>query len=108
MKIHIKGTNKVYEVTLRASNGDQYEPDIFGDEDLLLRYPVLDQDDCQIDCQAEMFQEDFDALIEFWRRDVDDYNNGEPSCLGDPDDEDYEEKKLRNPEYLLTCERLID
>ena len=107
MTIHIKGTNKVYDVTLRAWNGDQYEPDIFGDEDLPLRYPVLDQDDCRIDCQTEMIQEDFDALVKFWRRDVADYNNGEPSCLGDPDDEDYIAKKLRNPKFLLTCERRL-
>ena len=108
MTIHIKGTTKVYEVTLRASNGDQYEPDIFGDEDLPLRYPVIYQDDCRIECQAEMSREVFDSMVKFWRREVDDYNNGEPSLLGDPDDEDYDAKKLRHPEYLLMCERLID
>lgn len=110
MTIHIKGTTKVYEVTLRALNGDQYELDCFGDfeENLPLRYPVIDRDDCRIECQAEMTQEDFNSLIKFWRRDVDDYNSGEPSCLGDPDDEDYEAKKLRNPKYRLTCAKLLD
>lgn len=110
MTIHIKGTTRAYDVTLRAWNGDQYGPDCFGDfeEELPLRYPMIYQDDCRIECQAEMSREVFDSMVKFWRREVDDYNNGEPSLLGDPDDEDYDAKKLRHPEYLLMCERLID
>ena len=64
---------------------------------------------CGIDCQAEMTQDDFDWLILYWQREVDDYNSGEPSCLGDPDDEDYNEAKKQRPRYtLFVDEAFID
>lgn len=94
MTINITGTNKAYDVTLRAWIGDQYEPDCFGD---------LETNTCD---GAEMTQEDFDHLVEWWQREVDDYNNGEPSLLGDPDDEYYEEAKRLRPEYMFAFEEV--
>lgn len=111
MTIYVKGTDKAYDVTLCAWNGDQYEPDCFDDfeEDLPLRYPVIDQYACRIDCQVGMTQEDFDGMTAYWQREVDDYNNGDPSCLGDPDDEDYNEAKKLRPRYtLFVDEAFID
>ena len=114
MTIYVSGTDKAFNVALCAWNGNQYEPDCFGDfeEDLPLRYPMITKYVKYvygIDCQAEMTQEDFDWLILYWQREVDDYNSGEPSCLGDPDDEDYNEAKKLRPRYtLFVDEALID
>ena len=111
MTIYVNGTDKAFYVALCAWNGDQYEPDCFGDfeEDLPLRYPMITKYVCGIDCQAEMTQEDFDGMIAYWQREVDDYNSCEPSCLGDPDDEDYNEAKKLRPRYsLFVDEAVID
>lgn len=65
MTIIVNGIEK--NITMKAWNGSQYSPDVFGDVEP------------NVHDWQEMTEDEFGQLVDFWQDEVESYNNGEYS-----------------------------